>query len=186
MFNSGYNASGHKVPTKKSLLSGSLYGLQLQFYIGYDDRLSTFNAIYGKGGFLKVENSSMLLDDTLDGIFLAPGKSSVLLYLLKWILGIMLFFEKKYLMVKVHMLLLSVNWNFTCLNPIAIVIWIKIYHFHLIPTCTISFTILDTIILNNFALAFVSFCLLLDKNAFLFYSLAWYEFSKMSLTFQHQ
>jgi hypothetical protein len=65
------------VATKKSLLSGSLYGLQLQFYIGYDDRLSTFNAIYGKGGFLKVENSSKLLDDTLDGIFLAPGKYSV-------------------------------------------------------------------------------------------------------------
>ena len=68
--------------TKKSLLSGSLYGLQIQFYIGYDDRLSTFNAIYGKGGFLKVENSSVLLDDTLDGIFLAPGKFKTLFILM--------------------------------------------------------------------------------------------------------
>jgi hypothetical protein len=68
------------VATKKSLLSGSLYGLQIQLYVGYDDRLSTFNAIYGKGGFLKVENSSVLVDDTLDGIFLAPGMTSLFFF----------------------------------------------------------------------------------------------------------
>jgi len=73
VFNSGYNGSGVKVDIKKSLISGSLYGLQLQFYVGFNDQLSLFNAIYAKGGFVKVENSSFLLDDTLDGIFLTPG-----------------------------------------------------------------------------------------------------------------
>ena len=34
---------------------------------------SHVNMITGKGGFMKVENSSQLLDDTLDGIFLSPG-----------------------------------------------------------------------------------------------------------------
>ena len=77
VFNSGYNSSGHKVEIKKSLISGSLYGLQIQVYIGYNDKLSLFNSIYGKGGFIKVENSSYLLDDTLDGIFLAPGRCFV-------------------------------------------------------------------------------------------------------------
>ena len=72
VFNSGYNESG-KTEIKKSLISGSLYGLQLQFYVGFNDQLSIFNSIYAKGGFVKIENSSFLLDDTLDGIFLAPG-----------------------------------------------------------------------------------------------------------------
>ena len=86
-------SSGQSIEIKSSLLSGSLYGLTVQIYIGllaiflnakinlfslthflgYNEKLSLFNSIYGKGGFIKVENSSYLLDDTLDGIFLEPG-----------------------------------------------------------------------------------------------------------------
>ena len=82
VFNSGYNASG-KTDIKKSLISGSLYGLQLQFYVGFNDQLSLFNSIYAKGGFLKVENSSFLLDDSLDGIFLTPGSNHLYIFIKK-------------------------------------------------------------------------------------------------------
>ena len=59
IFNSGFNEStGEKIDIKKSVLSGSWYGLQVQFYVGYNDQLSPINSIYGKGGFAKVENSS--------------------------------------------------------------------------------------------------------------------------------
>lgn len=69
VFNSGYNQSGHKVDLKQSSFSN---GLQITFYVGFDDRLSPFNS-YGKGGFAKVENSSFFLDDTMNGIYLKTG-----------------------------------------------------------------------------------------------------------------
>ena len=79
IFNSGYNeTTGEKIAIKKSLISGSYYGLQIQFYVGYNDQLSLLNSIHGKGGFAKVENASFLLDDTFDGISLSPGKIDLL------------------------------------------------------------------------------------------------------------
>ena len=75
VFNSGFNATGGKVELKKSLFSGSTYGLQMDFYVGFHQNLTLFNSIAGKGGFVKVENSSYLNDDTLDGILLTPGLS---------------------------------------------------------------------------------------------------------------
>ena len=79
IFNSGFNEStGEKIDVKKSVLSGSWYGLQIQFYVGYNDQLSLINSIYGKGGFAKVENSSFNQDDTFDGISLAPGNTRVI------------------------------------------------------------------------------------------------------------
>ena len=72
VFNSGYNQSGHKVDLKQSSFNN---GLQITFYVGFDDRLSPFNS-YGKGGFAKVENSSFLLDDTMNGIYLNTGKNT--------------------------------------------------------------------------------------------------------------
>jgi hypothetical protein len=73
VFNSGFNASGHKVDMKRSLMPSSVYGLQISFYIGFHKNLSLFNSIYGKGGYLRIRNASMMEDDSLDGIFLTPG-----------------------------------------------------------------------------------------------------------------
>ena len=74
VFNSGYNQSGHKVDLKQSFISENSLsnGLQITFYVGFDDRLSLFNSD-AKGGFAKVENSSFLFDDTADGINLKTG-----------------------------------------------------------------------------------------------------------------
>ena len=81
VFNSGYNASGHYVGLKKSSIAGQGFGLQLAFYINFYEKLSITNAIYGVGGYLRVENASYLGDDTLDGIYLTPGESpDVLVY----------------------------------------------------------------------------------------------------------
>ena len=40
VWNSGFNSSGQRVNLKKSLLAGSTYGLQLQFYIGFNQNLT--------------------------------------------------------------------------------------------------------------------------------------------------
>ena len=75
VFNSGFNASGHRVPTKSSLLSGYAYGLQLQMYIGFNHNLMPLNSLYGKGGMLKIENGSTFNDEKLEGVFVSPGLS---------------------------------------------------------------------------------------------------------------
>ena len=53
VFNSGFNKSGERVPLKKSYISGSLYGLQIQFYIGYNEKLNFINSFYGAGGYIR-------------------------------------------------------------------------------------------------------------------------------------
>lgn len=74
VFNSGFNSSGHKVEIKRSILESSAYGFQMQFYVGFNENLTLFQSQFGKGGYIKIENaSSSPLDDTLDGIYLAPG-----------------------------------------------------------------------------------------------------------------
>jgi len=50
VFNSGLNSSGHRVDLKKSYIPGSLYGLQIQFYVGSYEKLNFFNSFYGAGG----------------------------------------------------------------------------------------------------------------------------------------
>ena len=50
VFNSGLNSSGHRVGLKKSYIPGSLYGLQIQFYVGSYEKLNFFNSFYGAGG----------------------------------------------------------------------------------------------------------------------------------------
>ena len=75
VFNSGFNGSGQTADKKMSLIAGYTYGLQLEFYVGFHANLSLFNSIAGKGGYVRIENSSYLNDDTLDGIFLTPGLS---------------------------------------------------------------------------------------------------------------
>jgi len=78
IFNAGYNeTTGEKANIKKSLLSGSQYGLELQYYVGFNEKLSLLNSIFSRGGFAKIENSSFLLDDSLDGIQLTPGDAKI-------------------------------------------------------------------------------------------------------------
>ena len=50
IFNSGLNASGDSVDVKESFVGGSMYGLQLQFYVGFHEELSIINSLYGRGG----------------------------------------------------------------------------------------------------------------------------------------
>ena len=81
VFNSGFNSTGHKVDLKKSAIAGQGFGLQLQYYINTYENLSLSNSFYGTGGYLKIENASYLIDDTLDGIFLKPAESpDILVY----------------------------------------------------------------------------------------------------------
>jgi len=73
VFNSGFNASGHRVKIKQSLMPSSTYGLQISFYVGFHKNLSLFNSMYGKGGYVRIRNATKLEDDSLDGILLTPG-----------------------------------------------------------------------------------------------------------------
>jgi hypothetical protein len=45
-FNSGYNMSGAKVNYKESTLTGTVFGLQLNVYVGYNEKLIPFNNGY--------------------------------------------------------------------------------------------------------------------------------------------
>jgi hypothetical protein len=45
-FNSGFNSSGSRVDFKESFLPGTLFGLQLAVYVGYNDKLNLFNTGY--------------------------------------------------------------------------------------------------------------------------------------------
>ena len=92
VFNSGYNQSGHKVDLKQSFISENSLsnGLQITFYVGFDDRLSLFNSD-AKGGFAKVENSSFLFDDTADGINLKTGNKRLQHFLSRHLRFFMLF-----------------------------------------------------------------------------------------------
>ena len=74
VFNSGISQAGDKVDLKKSHMTGNyLYGLQLTFYVGFNDLLSILCSQYGKGGFVKIENATFL-DATTPGFYLKPGK----------------------------------------------------------------------------------------------------------------
>ena len=74
MFNSGYNLTGAKVPIKHSNIAGSVFGLSIQYYIGFHSNLTQFMSAYGKGGYIRIENSSFLEDENLDnGVNVSPG-----------------------------------------------------------------------------------------------------------------
>jgi hypothetical protein len=81
-FNSGFNASGGRIGYKESLLPGSLFGLKLNIYVGYYDKLSVFNAgffsnygtnapIYGLN--VLIENNTYLSEDKANVIAINGG-----------------------------------------------------------------------------------------------------------------
>jgi hypothetical protein len=77
-FNSGFNATGHKVNLKTSSLSGFSYGLQLDLYVNYHQNLSFFNSIVnggggGMGAILRINNVTNVIDQGAHGIFAAAG-----------------------------------------------------------------------------------------------------------------
>ena len=75
VFNSGFDSSGNPVELKKSYVAGSLFGLSLQFYVGFHEHLTLFNSINFNGAYVRIENSSVTSDDLLDnGIYITPGK----------------------------------------------------------------------------------------------------------------
>jgi hypothetical protein len=70
-FNTGFNSSGHRVKLKESSVSGWLFGLQLELYVNHNENLSLFND--AKGLLVRINNSSYLVDQSLDGIRISPG-----------------------------------------------------------------------------------------------------------------
>ena len=81
-FNSGFNASGSPISYKQSLLPGAIFGLQLNVYVGYYDKLNVFNTgfftPYGMnapfyGLNVLIENNTYLSDDKANVIALNGG-----------------------------------------------------------------------------------------------------------------
>ena len=57
-------------------MSGEAYGLRLEMYVGYYERLNLLNAYYGgMGAMIRVENGSALSGNIYDGFKL--GKFSL-------------------------------------------------------------------------------------------------------------
>ena len=75
VFNSGLNERNENVEHKRSYMPGSLFGLNIQFYVNFHQNLTFFNAYNYKGSYVRIENASFLFDDLLDnGIYIPPGK----------------------------------------------------------------------------------------------------------------
>ncbi len=66
--------TGAMVPLKHSNIAGSVFGLSIQYYIGFHSNLTQFMSAYGKGGYVRIGNSSFLEDGNLDsGVNVSPG-----------------------------------------------------------------------------------------------------------------
>ena len=68
-----FNSGNESKSIRNSLIAGSLFGLQLELYASFNQRLSVFNSPFGPGIYLRVENGSSPRGDTFNGIFLATG-----------------------------------------------------------------------------------------------------------------
>jgi hypothetical protein len=76
VFNSGLNKTTNEpVDYKNTYVAGSLFGLNLQFYVNFYEEFNTLYSINYKGAYVRIENSSLYSDDLLDnGIYIAPAK----------------------------------------------------------------------------------------------------------------
>jgi hypothetical protein len=73
-FNSGFISNGSKVDLRKQYVSGYPHGLQLDFYVNYNQNLSFFNSILGgKGAIVRIDNLTHIIDHNIEGIYVSPG-----------------------------------------------------------------------------------------------------------------
>ena len=73
-FNTGFDEFGNIVTLRQTTLTGSTYGLHLEFYVNMHENLTLFNSLNSALGLLvRVGNSSYLTDYGLDGIRISPG-----------------------------------------------------------------------------------------------------------------
>jgi hypothetical protein len=63
VFNSGFNSNGSKVSFKESVLPGTLSGLQLVAYVGYNDKLIPFNLGLSWIPFSKIFGLNVLIEN---------------------------------------------------------------------------------------------------------------------------
>ena len=76
-FNAGFNSTGSKQDPYVSFIGGSFHGLILDFYVRSYERFSFFNSFWGgKGALVRIENTSHIIDQIKDGIFVMPGTST--------------------------------------------------------------------------------------------------------------
>ena len=54
-------------------LTGVDNGLRIELYVNFYEKLSLFNALWGVGAQIRIENSSYKINSEDDGIYLAPG-----------------------------------------------------------------------------------------------------------------
>ena len=69
VFNSDFNSSGDLVELKRSDISGSVHGLQVDYYVNYFEDLTPLNSRFGLGALIRIENNSY----ATNVIKLAPG-----------------------------------------------------------------------------------------------------------------
>jgi hypothetical protein len=73
-FNSGYNLTGQGIDLRKSFLSGSGFGLQMELYVNFYEELMFFNSLSNDYGLLiRIDNISHVIDYSLNGIYVSPG-----------------------------------------------------------------------------------------------------------------
>ena len=75
IFNSGVNAStGQPIGLQYANTAGSLFGLQLDIYVNFNESLKYFRARgTGKGLLIRIDNSSYLTDHSIDGVKVSGG-----------------------------------------------------------------------------------------------------------------
>ena len=73
-FNSGKYSNGTGVDLKKQFVSGQPYGLQLDFYVNFNENLTMFNSIIGgRGAIVRLDNHTQVVDHNVEGIYVSPG-----------------------------------------------------------------------------------------------------------------
>ena len=76
-FNSGFNSSSQQIELKKSNLAGYSFGLELDFYVNYNEKLVFFNSILGgKGAVIRIDNITQTVQNVFDGIFVSTGMAT--------------------------------------------------------------------------------------------------------------
>ena len=74
VFNSGIDVNGQSTSLRETNVAGQYYGLQLEMYVNFFEKLTEFNSAYGaKGLIIKVDNSSYLTEHKGDGIQISAG-----------------------------------------------------------------------------------------------------------------